>query len=248
MKSQKFNVTHEKDKGIPNTDFRVSNLKRVVFKELVDGSVLDVGSGSGWVAFEALKQKREVTCVDVSEELIEKLAENFEAVPESDLKLFWGRAEEMCDFVHDAFDNITCIDVLEHINDDEKVLKNMCELLKDSGRIVIIVPAIKRLWSERDESHGHYRRYDEKEILRKVHDSGLKVLKVGYWNCAGAVIATVKKSFGIYFKEDVIRFSRNPFAVAVNSMLDVYFFLFENSLWLPFGLNLVVVCEKEVKG
>jgi 2-polyprenyl-3-methyl-5-hydroxy-6-metoxy-1,4-benzoquinol methylase len=81
----------------------------------------------------------------------------------------------------EEFDSICAFDVLEHIDEDKLVLKNMYKCLKPGGFLFITVPACKKLWSITDEFAKHRRRYSSKELKEKVESSGFKVLKLSYF-------------------------------------------------------------------
>ena len=65
----------------------------------------------------------------------------------------------------DEFDIVGAFDVLEHIQEDERVLAEMYQATKQGGGIVITVPQHAFLWSNVDETAGHVRRYDARELL-----------------------------------------------------------------------------------
>lgn len=67
----------------------------------------------------------------------------------------------------DFFDLVTAFDVLEHIEDDQKALGEICRVLKKGGLFLLTVPACPWLWSFHDESLGHKRRYTKKIWRRK---------------------------------------------------------------------------------
>ncbi len=58
-----------------------------------------------------------------------------------------------------SFDLITCLDVLEHIEDDREAVANMMAMLRPGGTILITVPAFMLLWDEHDVINQHHRRY-----------------------------------------------------------------------------------------
>src|SRR5438094_890206 len=84
-----------------------------------------------------------------------------------------------------SFDTILCANVLEHIGDDGRALRAMCDLLTPGGRIVLIIPALRVLYGEIDRSIGHYRRYSRREIEEKLGVAGLRVEHVSYFNTLG---------------------------------------------------------------
>lgn len=78
------------------------------------------------------------------------------------------------------FDAIGCFDVLEHIDEDMKVIHELAKALKPNGYLFITVPQYPFLWSEIDEIDRHKRRYTKSEISEKIKAAGLEILDV---NC-----------------------------------------------------------------
>jgi SAM-dependent methyltransferase len=66
-------------------------------------------------------------------------------------------------------DTIISFNVLEHIEDDEKVLESLYELLKTSKalgpkRLITFVPAHQWAFGEMDKEFGHFRRYEASQL------------------------------------------------------------------------------------
>jgi SAM-dependent methyltransferase len=77
------------------------------------------------------------------------------------------------------FDVIGAFDVLEHIEDDQSVLTEMLNAVKEeSGGIIITVPQHDALWSVVDEFSCHFRRYSAPELRAKVEASGFRLLRM----------------------------------------------------------------------
>ena len=74
------------------------------------------------------------------------------------------------------FDLIGAFDVIEHIADDEAVLRAMRGATASGGGAIIAVPQHRWLWSRSDEVAHHERRYDRGELERKLRRSGFEVL------------------------------------------------------------------------
>ena len=74
-------------------------------------------------------------------------------------------------------DNIGAFDVLEHIEDDNKVLQQIFKALKPGGMVYITVPQHRWLWSSVDEYACHVRRYDTKELHQKVSLAGFNIIR-----------------------------------------------------------------------
>ncbi len=135
--------------------------------------ILDAGSGTGGNLLE-LSKIGEAFGIDVSPKAIEFC----ERRGLSDVK---ECAVEKISYPDRTFDVITCLDLLEHVSEPVRALKELKRVLKDDGRIVITVPALKVLWSQHDEALCHLRRYDKRSLLRELEDAGLKVNKMSYF-------------------------------------------------------------------
>lgn len=58
-----------------------------------------------------------------------------------------------------CFDVIGAFDVIEHIEEDEKVLANLARAIVPGGALLITVPQHRWLWSATDDYACHVRRY-----------------------------------------------------------------------------------------
>ncbi len=75
----------------------------------------------------------------------------------------------------DAWDVIGAFDMLEHIAEDELVLRNLARALVPGGWMLVTVPQHPWLWSEVDVRACHVRRYTRSELLAKLRAAGLRV-------------------------------------------------------------------------
>lgn len=74
------------------------------------------------------------------------------------------------------WDLIAACDVLEHIDDDEKALREMHRSLRPGGGLLLTVPQHKWMWSTQDEQACHVRRYSRAELIRKIRRVGFEIL------------------------------------------------------------------------
>ena len=84
-------------------------------------------------------------------------------------------------FGDSTFDVITCLNVLEHIEDDEKALRQLFRILKPRGIIMITVPASPGLYDMYDEAFFHKRRYELDELKKKVVEAGFNIMDYNYF-------------------------------------------------------------------
>jgi len=78
----------------------------------------------------------------------------------------------------DAFDVVGAFDVLEHIDDDELVMRQVCASLRPDGFFVVTVPQYQWMWSTLDTLVHHKRRYSRRELTSKLRAAGFDVIYV----------------------------------------------------------------------
>ncbi|WP_422929548.1 class I SAM-dependent methyltransferase [Singulisphaera sp. PoT] len=77
---------------------------------------------------------------------------------------------------------VVLLDVIEHVADPVKVLKNASDILDEKGGILVTVPAIPALLGPWDRMLGHYRRYSRKLLREHAGAAGLRVTWLSSWN------------------------------------------------------------------
>lgn len=149
------------------------------------GTIIDFGAGIGTLSM-ILKEKHQIepVCIEIDEE-------NMRFLSKRNLN-FYRKLEEVEGYV----DLIFSSNVLEHIEDDILVLKNMKKKLNKSGSIYLYLPAKMFLWTELDENVGHYRRYEIKELKEKCLKAGLKINKIHYADSLGFFASLLMKFVG----------------------------------------------------
>lgn len=74
-------------------------------------------------------------------------------------------------------DVVLALDVLEHV-DDEAMLSEVARVLMRGGRLVATVPALRALWSVRDDAAGHRRRYDRASLRAVLTRHGFRIAEL----------------------------------------------------------------------
>lgn len=133
------------------------------------GAALDAGAGSGLWARRLARWFDRVVLAEPDPALCARLASEFprDRVVEASLP-----ALPLPD--HD-FDFISCLDVLEHIDDDFRAARELHRLLHPAGTLLITVPAYPHLWSSHDLNAGHRRRYTRDSLVRLLVSAGFRV-------------------------------------------------------------------------
>ena len=78
----------------------------------------------------------------------------------------------------DEFDVTGAFDVLEHLDDDEAVLREMHKATRPGGGIIITVPQHQWLWTEVDDFSRHRRRYSRTALAGRIEAAGFRLLRV----------------------------------------------------------------------
>jgi SAM-dependent methyltransferase len=147
--------------------------------------VVDVGAGSG--VFSRLLLERtdcaEATCVDPAYE------QDHEEVINGKVLRF-RRGYESRDF-----DLILLMDVLEHVDDDVGLLKNVVSSVTPGTPVFISVPAFPFLWSAHDVFLEHRRRYSSAMLDRTMTSAGVTVDRIRYFYLTVFPIALLVRLF-----------------------------------------------------
>lgn len=135
-------------------------------------SLLEVGCGTGFVLTGIAKSFPKARTVG-SEIYTAGLAFATKRLP--NVELFQMDARKL---PYEAeFDVVAAFDVIEHILEDELVLKNFHRAIKPGGGCLITVPQHRWLWSPVDEAACHQRRYTAKELHAKVVAAGFRIVR-----------------------------------------------------------------------
>jgi 2-polyprenyl-3-methyl-5-hydroxy-6-metoxy-1,4-benzoquinol methylase len=80
------------------------------------------------------------------------------------------------------FDTVVCLNVLEHVADPMRALRNMRSALGPGGRLVLYVPQGQWLYSRLDEVLGHRCRYGKEQLTAELRAAGFALESVRDFN------------------------------------------------------------------
>ncbi len=201
-------------------------------------NVLDVGCGSGSIAFCIANMGKKVVGIDISSKAIDICSKTSKVMGLSNIAGF--EVADGSNFIsNQKFDLIICTEVLEHLKDDKQTVKNFFKILNHGGSLFISVPSknspIFRLGlsNQFDKTVGHLRRYSTEELeelLRKVGYEVLETRKVEGILRNFLFLNPVAKNF--------IRFIKGPISDLVT--------FFDNLLVPLFGeADIIIVARKK---
>jgi SAM-dependent methyltransferase len=190
---QKTNKLYETYHGNRKLQKRIIGDNNFTYRELIKilkphlqyrYSVLDIGSGVGTIDFYLASKGKNVTGIEISENAVNVAREN--------AKLF--NLDKIINFIVAEFphkvpgrnyDLVIFSEIIEHLKDDNKALRDIWQVLKPGGILVITTPSKNAplyrmgLLDGFDKSVGHLRRYTEKELIQLVEKNGYKVISSG---------------------------------------------------------------------
>jgi glycosyltransferase involved in cell wall biosynthesis len=157
------------------------------FREYVGRRVLEAGCGIGNLT-ELFLDRERLVCVDNERFYVECIARRFGhlenlAVHQADLT----RLDEQASLQDERLDTVICINVLEHIEDEVRVLRNFFEVLVPGGHVIILVPAHPYLYTSVDRVLGHCRRYEADVLTARLQEAGFEVLTCRGFNRLGSL-------------------------------------------------------------
>lgn len=205
------------------------------FERYIGRRVLEIGAGMGNLS-KFLVDREFALLTDHDPIYVSFLRRKFRGYPNVKIEFLDLNKFKAADYRDYSFDTIFCFNVLEHIEEDQRVLKELSAMLSPGGNLILLVPAHSSLYSPIDKNLGHYRRYIKSELQSKIKTAGFVEKDCVFWNWVGAIGWFI---YGRLFRRGYIT------KVATQG-----FRLVSGLRWLekhtrfPFGLSLVVIAQR----
>lgn len=138
--------------------------------------ILEIGSGQGFNSF-FLSKNNNVVGIDMSKKDIAISKKRYPQV-----EFFYMNAEKL-KFKNNSFDEVYAMDILEHVNNLEKTIKEIYRVLRVKGRLIINIPYYKSeywLLKIRPTFHKeihHVRVFQENELDKLLKKKKFKLIK-----------------------------------------------------------------------
>jgi ubiquinone/menaquinone biosynthesis C-methylase UbiE len=142
--------------------------------EIPEGRYLDIGCGTGMFLREIGKGRMSYG-VDVSEQALSYCSKKVDA---SLVRAFGNKLP----FKEDVFSFVSLLDVVEHVDNDLELLKEVNRVCKSGAIVVITVPAFDFLWGSHDVAQHHKRRYTRNQLRDLGLSAGFLSERLTYTN------------------------------------------------------------------
>jgi ubiquinone/menaquinone biosynthesis C-methylase UbiE len=167
---------------------RAHNYRRWQFRLIepyVRGQVLEIGGGIGNFTPDLAAVAESVVSLEPNSACHAKLVEKTRSLTK--VTVYNTTAEELDRHVAPGYkaDTVVCMNVLEHIQDDEAAVRTFTRRLKDGGRLVLLIPAAPWAFGDIDRRLGHFRRYSKASARLLMQKTSLTVLALRYFNFVG---------------------------------------------------------------
>jgi SAM-dependent methyltransferase len=167
---------------------RAHNYRRWQFRLVapyVRGQVLEVGGGIGNFTPDLSRIADSVISLEPNAACHQELLEKTKPLP--NVKIYNVTAEQLDRYVPADYqaDTVVCMNVLEHLADDEAALQSFSQRLRIGGFMVLLIPAVPWAFGEIDRRLGHYRRYSKASARAVLGKCSLTPVRLSYFNFIG---------------------------------------------------------------
>ena len=158
-----------------------------IIKKELKGTVAEIGPGNG-----SLCEKYHTYCDNVVLfEPSKNLFKNLETKFQSNEKIKINNSEFSSS--NKKFDCFLLMDVIEHIENPQTLIKSLYDSLNENGKILINVPAFQHLYSKFDEDVGHFKRYTKSSFVKELLLIKPKKVKMFYYDFLGYFLSLVSQ-------------------------------------------------------
>jgi SAM-dependent methyltransferase len=202
----------------------------------VRGEVLEIGSGIGNLSRLIAARADRLVATDMEPHYLRALRELFAGDARVDVLAYDLDGPAPPAIAARRFDAIMAVNVIEHIRDDQALVRTLAGLLRPGGSLLVYVPACPLAYGHLDRALGHHRRYTPATLTALLGGAGLSVEPPRYMNLLG-LIGWITN--GRLFRRKLI----SPSQLALFERL-VPILRLEDQVRLPVGLGLHVRATK----
>ncbi len=155
-------------------------------------------------------------------------------------------------FADASFDIVTCLDVIEHIDEDQSAVNEIARVIRPGGLLVLTVPAFQVFWSDHDVINHHKRRYRRNDV-RRLLSKYFTIDLLSYYNIhlfPLAVLVRMVKRIEMMIWPSAVRKVKAENTYLPRSINGLFSRIFGSEIiWLkrgplPIGLSIICVAHR----
>ncbi len=207
-----------------------------------NSKILDVGCSIGTtIKFLNEKGYNNVYGIDISKKAVA-------ACRRDGLKNVFVMDAAKMRFSSNNFDMIIASDVVEHVEDEDKIAREFNRVLSPGGALLVFVPAFKFLWTEGDDDSSHFKRYTKSDLKDVLERNRFSIERISYWNfglfCPFCGMKMMKK-----LGPGIKKYPLHKMNAAVNSLalslLTAENWVLQQKINFPWGISVFAIARKK---
>ena len=194
-----------------------------------NSNLLDIGCGNGWALFASQKIGfKKIVGLTWDKQDVDKIRERSKKI--KNLDLIVGDARKLDEIKFEMkFDAIVNCENIEHIIDDDKLIKDISNILNERGLLYLTTPNIlfKKVYGDKDianppiEDGSHVVRGYSKERLEKILSKyNLNIISTNY---IGGIFSRNLLSIERFFPSKNFKIFLIPFKIIANFLDNILF-------------------------
>ena len=212
---------------------KASNFRTYQFdlvKKFIKGKVAEVGPGNGTFLKYYLTLANSIDLFEPSENFLI----NLNKFKDKKINIINNYFKENKNY----YDTILYLDVLEHIQDDQKEIQIAYESLNEGGALVVNVAAFQHLYSKFDKDIDHFRRYSKNTLKSLITNINFRKTNFIYYDSIGYFLSIASK---LITKNYLNNFDKK---IKIWDSLIPYSKLIDLLVLNKFGKSLIMICIK----
>lgn len=216
---------------------RAKNYNRWLYqmiKPWISQPVAEAGAGTGIFSGLLSADYLRLTALDFNQQYLDQVKN---LLPNITTVKFDLQSTQVPESLHQKFQTVIILNVLEHIPDQVQALGNLRQMLRRGGKLIILVPAGSWVYGSLDVHLGHVRRYEIDQLRQLLTRAGFKIIFQRYLNVLGLMGWFIN---GRLWQRRILP----------DQQLQVFDIMARPLLWLetrvrfPWGLSILVVAQK----
>jgi glycosyltransferase involved in cell wall biosynthesis len=140
-------------------------------------TVLELGAGIGTISGRLMGRRLRYVAAEHDPLYLHALSNRFLKTPNVSVATVDPAQPAHFTQFTEPFDTALCLNVLEYLERPDKTVGALAERLKSGGRLVVLVPQGRALFSSLDRTLGHKRRFSRADVEQLLESQGFAIEK-----------------------------------------------------------------------